>query len=111
LSSRQPAISNRSHDLAMPRLLLLSLALLLVSAAAAQTPSIADKTKGLTRLDGLFPLYHDEAGGLLYLEIPRLEADFLYQISLPAGLGSNDVGLDRGQLGETYVVRFERVGP
>ena len=32
-------------------------------------------------------------------------------MSLPAGLGSNDVGLDRGQLGETRIVRFERTGP
>lgn len=95
----------------MIRVLLPLFALLLLApAAAAQTPSIAEKTAGMTRLDGFFPLYHDTAEGALYLEIPRLEEDFLYQIAQPAGLGSNDVGLDRGQLGETYVVRFERVG-
>ncbi len=93
------------------RRLLCLLLLCCVSPARAQTPSIAEKTAGMTTLDGFFPLYYDAAAGLLYLEIPRLDEDFLYQISLPAGLGSNDVGLDRGQLGSTYVVHFERVGP
>ena len=37
--------------------------------------------------------------------------EFLYQSSLPAGIGSNDIGLDRGQLGATRIVRFERSGP
>lgn len=32
-------------------------------------------------------------------------------MSLPAGVGSNPIGLDRGQLGPTHVVVFERVGP
>lgn len=96
----------------MPRVLsLFALTLVLALPLSAQTPSIADKTAGMTRLDGFFALYRDDAEGLLYLEIPRMEEPFLYQISQPAGLGSNDIGLDRGQLGETYVVHFERVGP
>src|SRR5260370_885393 len=37
--------------------------------------------------------------------------EVLYQSSVPAGVGSNDIGLDRGQLGETRIVRFERSGP
>ncbi len=95
----------------MPRLLPLFALLLLAPTLAAQTPTIAEKTAGMTRLDGFFPLYHDAAQGTVYLEIPRLDADFLYQVSLPTGLGSNDVGLDRGQLGDSWVVHFERVGP
>ena len=97
----------------MRRLLLaLSLALLLVSSATAQgLPSIEDTTDGLTHMDGFFPIYWDEDEGKVWLEIPQLEEDFLYVVSLPAGLGSNDVGLDRGQLGGERVVRFERVGP
>jgi hypothetical protein len=31
--------------------------------------------------------------------------------SLPAGIGSNDIGLDRGQLGNSFIVRFDRSGP
>ena len=38
-------------------------------------------------------------------------SDFLYQTSLPSGIGSNDIGLDRGQLGQTAIVRFDRIGP
>lgn len=74
-------------------------------------PSIAEKTKGFEKKDGFFPVYWDESAGKIWLEIPTLNEDFLYVSSLPAGLGSNDIGLDRGQLGSERVVRFERVGP
>ncbi|GIV59684.1 MAG: hypothetical protein KatS3mg043_0773 [Rhodothermaceae bacterium] len=80
-------------------------------AAAQGLPSIAEKTRGFERQDGFFPLYWDAAEGKVWLEIPRFDEDFLYVVSLPAGLGSNDVGLDRHQLGDERVVRFERVGP
>lgn len=80
------------------------------SPAAAQT-TIADKVKGLTRLDGFMPLYWDENGGRILMEIARWDTELLYQISLPAGLGSNPVGLDRGALGDTHVVVFQRIGP
>lgn len=74
-------------------------------------PSIEEKTRGLTRLDGYFDLYWDETTGKLYLEIDHWGREFLYQVSLASGLGSNPIGLDRGQLGGTYVLRAERVGP
>jgi hypothetical protein len=77
---------------------------------AGRLPSIADRTTGLQRIDGFFPLYWDEATGTLYLEVPRLNEEVLYQTGLAAGLGSNDIGLDRAQLGSTHIVRFERVG-
>jgi hypothetical protein len=74
-------------------------------------PPIAEKTASLGRLDGYFPLYWDPAQGKMWLEIPRFGQEFLYVSSLPAGIGSNDIGLDRGQLGRTRLVRFERSGP
>ncbi|MDX1530159.1 MAG: zinc-dependent metalloprotease, partial [Rhodothermales bacterium] len=74
-------------------------------------PMIEAKTEGLERRDGLFPVYWDPHQGSVWLEVPRVDEDFLYVVSLPAGLGSNDIGLDRGQLGGERVVRFERVGP
>jgi hypothetical protein len=74
-------------------------------------PSIAARTRGMRALPGLFPLYWDERAGRMWLEIPRFGEDFLYVDSLPAGLGSNDIGLDRGQLGRERVVHFERSGP
>ncbi|HVS33349.1 MAG TPA: zinc-dependent metalloprotease [Thermoanaerobaculia bacterium] len=45
------------------------------------------------------------------MEISRFEEEFLYQTGLPAGLGSNPVGLDRGELSDTRLVKFVRVGP
>ena len=79
--------------------------------AAGGTPTIEAKTAGMERHDGLFPVYWDAAAGTVWLEIPRLDEDVLYVHGLVAGLGSNDVGLDRNQLGGERVVRFERVGP
>src|SRR5690242_2172948 len=80
-------------------------------AAPARTQTIAERTAGMQRLDGYFPLYWDERSGSLWLEIPHFDTDFLYTTGLAAGLGSNDIGLDRGQQGQGKIVRFERVGP
>ena len=74
-------------------------------------PVIAQTTAGLERQEGFFPVYWDARTGKVWLEIPALDTDFLYVHSLVAGLGSNDVGLDRSQLGFERIVRFERVGP
>ena len=76
----------------------------------AQSP-IADKTKDAQKLAGYFNLYWDAKAGKLWLEIDKWDTEFLYQSGLPAGVGSNDIGLDRGQLGGTRIVRFERSGP
>ena len=86
--------------------------------AAAQTPAeppetlpgIAARTKGFQRIDGLIPLYWQPSRGRLFMAIGRLNQELLYQVSLPTGLGSNPVGLDRGQLAEPAIVFFERVG-
>jgi len=56
-------------------------------------------------------MYWDERAGSLFLEIPRFDTEFLYSTGLAAGLGSNDIGLDRGQGGGGKVVTFHRVGP
>ena len=74
-------------------------------------PTIADKVKGLRKIDGFMPLYWQESAGKMFMEIGRFNQEILYQVGLPEGLGSNDVGLDRGQLGDTSIVRFDRVGP
>lgn len=73
--------------------------------------TIAERTAGMKHLPGLLPLHWDEKRGKLYLEITRLNEDFLYIDSLPYGIGSNDIGLDRGQMSEARLVRFERYGP
>ena len=81
------------------------------AAPGGRAQSIDDRTGGMQRFDGYFPLYWDERTGTLYLEIPRFDTDFLLSTGLAAGLGSNDIGLDRGQGGQGRVVRFERIGP
>jgi hypothetical protein len=84
--------------------------------APATTPAMSVKTAGMKHFDGLLPLDWDSQGGKLYLEIAKLGPeghgpDLLYTNSLPYGTGSNDLGLDRGQLSEGRIVRFERSGP
>ena len=73
-------------------------------------PSVEDKTKNLKSYPGFIKFYWDENSGKIWLEIQKLDTEILYQTSLPAGLGSNDIGLDRGLLGTTSVVKFTRVG-
>src|SRR6516164_10367854 len=77
----------------------------------AKGSAIAEKTAGTAKLPGYFNLYWDAKAGKLWLEIDKWGTEFLYQSGLPAGIGSNDIGLDRGQLGATRIVRFERSGP
>lgn len=89
---------------------LIFLILLPVLAQAQNLPSISEKTAKLKGHAGFLNFYWDESGGKIYLEISKLDSEILYQTSLPAGLGSNDVGLDRGILGATAVVKFTRIG-
>jgi hypothetical protein len=85
--------------------------LLKVSADDTAPPAtIISKTAPAQKLPGYFNLYWDAKQGKLWLAIDKWETDFIYQSSLPAGVGSNDIGLDRGQLGATRIVRFERSG-
>lgn len=81
-----------------------------VRVGAAVTPSVEQRVAGLRKLEGYFPLYRDEHTGTLLLEVPRLETPFLFTTGLSAGLGSNDIGLDRGQGGQGRIVRFQRAG-
>ena len=81
------------------------------AAAPARIPPIEERVAGMQKMDGYFPLYWDERSGNLYMEIPRLDSEFLYVTGLAAGLGSNDIGLDRGREGGGRLVSFQRVGP
>lgn len=87
-------------------------AIAVVGLRAQEKPeeSIGKKVAGLQKIDGFLPLYWDAKAGRMFLEISGFNREFLYQVSLPAGLGSNPVGLDRGQIGRTFVVYFERIG-
>ncbi len=77
---------------------------------AQKLPSIADKTKGMEKHEGFLNFYIDQENGKIYFEINKLDSEMLYQTSLPEGVGSNDIGLDRGLTSETRIVKFVRTG-
>jgi hypothetical protein len=79
--------------------------------AKAPLPSIEAKTAGMQRLDGFLPVFWDEAEGRLYLEVARFGIEMLHANGFASGLGSNDIGIDRGALAGSRIVAFERVGP
>jgi hypothetical protein len=84
----------------------------------AAPATIAARTTSMQHMPGLLPLDWDAGAGRLYLEVPlgadathTRSQDLLYTESLPWGTGSNDLGLDRGQISKGILVRFERTGP
>ncbi|HET6851032.1 MAG TPA: zinc-dependent metalloprotease [Pyrinomonadaceae bacterium] len=93
----------------MRRLGLLLLLLFCCWTIEAQT--LTQKVAGMQKFPGFFPFYWDAKAGKIWLEIDKWNTEFLYVESLPAGIGSNDIGLDRGQLGRSAIVRFDRTGP
>lgn len=95
----------------MKRLFLFFFGLLLLNSAEAQTPTIAEKTSGINKTEGFFTYYFDEDKGRLWLQVNDLNKEFLYVNYLAAGVGSNDIGLDRSQQGGERVVYFEKRGP
>src|SRR5215217_6228392 len=74
-------------------------------------PSVSDRTSGMKKIDGFYPLYWDDAGGRLFLEVAKLDTEVLHSTGFGTGLGSNDIGIDRGALTGARIVEFERVGP
>jgi len=92
-------------------LFLLTLFLVICSFLNAQLTNISRATERMEKFPGYFTYYWDTNTGKIWLEIDKLDTEFLYVNSLPAGLGSNDVGLDRNQIGRSRVVKFQRIGP
>jgi len=78
---------------------------------AQKTGEIEQKTQEMTSFTGYFTFYWDEKTGRILLEVDKLNTEFLYVNSLPAGVGSNDLGLDRGQIGNSRIVKFIKSGP
>ncbi|MCH8073722.1 MAG: zinc-dependent metalloprotease [Proteobacteria bacterium] len=96
------------------RILLIAV-LLSVSACdelpASKSVDVFSELDDYDYLPGYYDLYWDETKGRLLINADKLGEPFLYQASLARGVGSNDLGLDRGQLGATRVVEFQRSGP
>ena len=81
------------------------------SAGAKAPVDVAMATRGSERMAGFFDVYRDAVKGRVLLGVRTLDTPFLLVSSLPWALGSNDIGLDRGQSGESHLVEFRRVGP
>ncbi len=87
------------------------------SAQAAEVPrkpearaDIESVTRGMAHVAGFFDVWRDEGKGRVLIGVREFEQPFLMTSSLPWALGSNDVGLDRGQSSDSRLVRFRRAG-
>lgn len=85
-------------------------ALVYLVAGVANAQNISEFTDGMEQKSGFFDFYYDGENDKVYVNIDKLAQPFLFQSSMPQGIGSNDIGLDRGQLGETRLVEFQRFG-
>src|SRR2546430_7689360 len=88
-----------------------SILIFALAACATSAPPPATQTPPPPPPQGFMPVEWDATAGKLLLHINRFNDDFLYVVSLPAGVGSNPIGLDRGELSDTHLVHFERIGP
>lgn len=70
----------------------------------------SEKTKNLTQKEGLFDLFGSKKTSAILLSVEKTNQPFIYLTSLMQGVGSNNIGLDRGQIGESRLVQFERYG-
>jgi hypothetical protein len=91
----------------MKKITFLLILLLTISNTTAQ--SLKDK-EGVSQHEGYISFYYDTTEDKVFLEIDKLNHEFLYVNALSEGLGSNDIGLDRGQLGDGVVVKFKKAG-
>ncbi|MDT0551714.1 zinc-dependent metalloprotease [Urechidicola vernalis] len=88
--------------------LLLSL-LFCASISTVFSQFLTDK-KEVTNFEGYFNFHYVASEDKVYLEIDKLDIEFLYVHAMAQGLGSNDIGIDRGQLGNGVVVKFQKAG-
>lgn len=79
--------------------------------ATPPVSAIEAKTAGMKKYPGFIDYYYDEKQDKIFLLIGQFDTELLYVESLTAGVGSNDIGLDRNQLGGERVVKFDRRGP
>lgn len=91
----------------MKKIFLTALILCCTSQAFSQ---FFEDSKTVTKYEGFFTFYYDSSNDKVFLEVENLNDEFLYVSSLSEGIGSNDIGLDRGQLGGERVVKFQKAG-
>ncbi|MEJ1222063.1 zinc-dependent metalloprotease [Sediminicola sp. 1XM1-17] len=89
---------------------LLKFAVVFLTATSMLSAQFSEKSKNFKKFEGLFTFYYDQGNDKVFMEVQDLNKEFLYVYSLSSGIGSNDLGLDRGQLGNEQVVYFKRAG-
>ena len=77
----------------------------------SQIPNLSEFISELDKKEGYLNFYWDDNKGKIYLEIKNLNQELIYINYLSAGIGSNDLGLDRGQIGGTRIIKFVKMGP
>ncbi|WP_019039657.1 zinc-dependent metalloprotease [Psychroflexus tropicus] len=93
----------------MNKLIYLSLLLITLTGYSQSFETLKEK-EDLKKYEGYFDFWYSEEEDKIYLKVDQLDQEFIYVHSLTSGLGSNDIGLDRGQLGGTAIVKFQRAG-
>lgn len=89
---------------------LIFVALLALLSVTAQAKTITEYTAGMEKHTGYHDFYWDDHNGRVLLEVADFDREFLLLTGLAQGLGSNPVGLDRNQVGDNRLVKFQRVG-
>ncbi len=84
--------------------------ILAFSISFASKAQFLEKKENLKDYKGYFNFHYNEEEDEIYLEVDTLHSEFLYSHFLTTGVGSNDIGLDRGQLGGEAVVKFVKAG-
>ena len=84
---------------------------LLLAAGQGSAQQASVDVTAYRSFEGFIDTWWDEDTGRMLVRVEAFDEPFIYQTSLPRGVGSNDLGLDRGQLGSTKIVRFMRSGP
>jgi hypothetical protein len=71
------------------------------------------------QFNGLFNFKYSDKGSTynetgiaesIILEVIHLDSNFLYVTYLSQGIGNNDLGLDRGKIGDQQIVYFQKLG-
>lgn len=88
----------------------ITLVIILYSFCTALQAQTFTKAKDFQKFSGYFNFYYDDESDKIYLQVDELDKEFLYVYALSNGIGSNDIGLDRGQLGNEQVVFFKKAG-
>ena len=90
----------------MKKIILFSVLLLSFNTIISQALS----EKKLKDYNGYFNFHYEEANDKIYLEVKQLDDEFLYISSLSSGVGSNDIGLDRGHLENDLRAQYTKSG-